>query len=309
MKYFFFKDETTYNKIDNNFYSVDKIDHITSQVADFYSDFPFPNYENLENIKDLSIKLESNVFLKNFKKEIGFGKKIIEVGSGTSQLSIMLAYNTNNSVIAFDPTIESLKLGKEFADKINLSNCFFLKGDIFSDPIEHNSFDIVWCTGVLHHTKNTREAFNIISKWLKPGGIMVLGLYNKYGRLRTNIRQLIYKVLGKYIGKKYVLLFDPYLRKNISKAKINAWINDQYEHPVERSHTIDETLKWFNDNGIDFLNSIPSADLSDEDFRNVLIKKNIGNPITRIFSQIKMLFTNLGTEGGLFIVYGRKKLK
>ena len=307
MKYFFFKNDIEYKKIKDNFFSVGKKDIVTEEVSDFYSDQPFPNYDNLETIRDLSVKLEGNVFLKNFKKDIGFGKKIIEVGSGTSQLSIMLAHNTNNSVVAFDPTIESLKLGNEFAIKNNLNNCFFLNGDIFGDPIKHETFDVVWCTGVLHHTKDTIEAFNIISKWLKPGGIMVLGLYNKYGRLRTNFRQIIYKLLGKNIGRKYVLLFDPYLRKNISEKKIDSWINDQYEHPVERSHTIDETLGWFDKNNIEFLNSIPSCDLQNDNFENIFSKKEKGSFLLRLLSQVQMLFGNLGDEGGLFIVYGRKK--
>lgn len=252
MKYFFFKDEKSYTKVSDRFYISEQMDQVTKDVTNFYSDLPFPNYENLETIRDLSRKLEKNVFLNNFKKEIGFGKKIIEVGSGTSQLSIMLSYCTNNDVVAFDPTYSSLKLGSDFANKSNLKNCFFLNGDIFNDPIKHGSFDVVWCTGVLHHTKNSQEAFNIISKWLKPGGIMVLGLYNKYGRLRTNFRQFMYNLLGKKIGKKFVMLFDPYLRNDISEIKTKSWINDQYEHPVERSHTMDETLLWFKENQISF---------------------------------------------------------
>jgi len=306
MKHFFFKKNKDYQKIDENFYSTEKMDVTTLRVTKFYTDHPFPNYENLETIRDLSDKLQKNIFLSNFKKQIGFGKKIIEVGSGTSQLSLMLAHNTNNLVVAFDPTLASITLGKEFADKNSLKNCFFLNGDIFDDPIEHETFDIVWCTGVLHHTKDSNKAFDIITQWLKPEGIIIIGLYNKFGRFRTNFRQYIYKLLGKSIGRKYVKIFDPYLRNNISKIKADSWINDQYEHPVERSHTIDEVLKWFNNNNISFLNSIPSADLSKINYKNLFEKRKFGNMLTRVISQILMLFSRLGSEGGLFIVIGKK---
>jgi len=306
MKHFFFKKNKDYQKIDENFYSTEKMDVTTLRVTKFYTDHPFPNYENLETIRDLSDKLQKNIFLSNFKKQIGFGKKIIEVGSGTSQLSLMLAHNTNNLVVAFDPTLASITLGKEFADKNSLKNCFFLNGDIFDDPIEHETFDIVWCTGVLHHTKDSNKAFDIITQWLKPEGIIIIGLYNKFGRFRTNFRQYIYKLLGKSIGRKYVKIFDPYLRNNISKIKADSWINDQYEHPVERSHTIDEVLKWFNNNNISFLNSIPSADLSEINYKNLFEKRKFGNMLTRVISQILMLFSRLGSEGGLFIVIGKK---
>ena len=62
------------------------------------------------------------------------------------------------------------------------------------------------------------------------------------------------------------MLFDPVLRKidKRSKDKIEAWIRDQYEHPVESQHTFDEVLNWFDKNNIEFINSVPSCSLSEE---------------------------------------------
>ena len=58
------------------------------------------------------------------------------------------------------------------------------------------TFDFVWCNGVLHHTKDPYEAFEIISKSLKDKGYILLGLYNKIGRTRTIIRKYISKIFG-----------------------------------------------------------------------------------------------------------------
>ena len=41
-------------------------------------------------------------------------------------------------------------------------------------------------------------------------------------------------------------------RKLTNKEKIDAWINDQYQHPVESLHTIDEVLDWFKKNKIEY---------------------------------------------------------
>ena len=68
-------------------------------VEEFYTKNPFPNYDSFETISDLRNKLEGNEFTSNLKKFIGLGKKIIEVGSGTSQLSIALASRTNNLLL------------------------------------------------------------------------------------------------------------------------------------------------------------------------------------------------------------------
>ena len=279
----------------------------TKEVAKFYQVAPFPNYNDFQTKVDLLDIINSNSFLRDLKETIGFNKKFIEVGSGTSQLSIALAIGTNNEVVALDPTIESLALGVDFAKKNKISNVKFLNADLFENPIKTGYFDFVWCSGVLHHTENTEKAFKIISKWVKPNGTLVLGLYNKYGRLRTNFRQILYKIAGgKSFARKMISIIDPVLRKDISAAKREAWIRDQYEHPVERSHTMDEVLRWFDNEQIKYIGSIPSA-VMDVDYKKIRdMNGEKGTFGSRLFSQIGMLFSNLGSEGGLFIVIGKK---
>ena len=276
-------------------------------VEEFYTNNPFPNYNDFETIFDLRTKVEGNEFTTNLKKFIGLGKRVIEVGSGTSQLSIALASGTNNQVVAFDPTLESLHLGSNFSKKSGVSNCIFVNGDLFSNPFMDEYFDIVWCSGVLHHTENPKKGFEIITTWLKPEGYVIVGLYNFYGRLRTVFRQKLFRLLGSGKFGRYILsLLDPILRQDISEEKKNAWFKDQYQHPVESLHTLDEVLKWFDQNKIEFMSSIPTCDLENINYEKMFLNQNAGNVVTRFFSQVGMLFTPLGSEGGLFFVIGKK---
>jgi ubiquinone/menaquinone biosynthesis C-methylase UbiE len=276
-------------------------------VEEFYTNNPFPNYNDFETIFDLRTKVEGNEFTANLKKFIGFGKRVIEVGSGTSQLSIAVASGTNNQVVAFDPTLESLRLGSNFSKKSGVSNCIFVNGDLFSNPFMDEYFDIVWCSGVLHHTENPKKGFEIITTWLKPEGYVIVGLYNFYGRLRTVFRQKLFRLLGSgNFGRYIVSLLDPILRQDISEEKKNAWFQDQYQHPVESLHTLDEVLKWFDQNKIEFMSSIPTCDLENINYEKMFLNQNTGNVVTRFFSQVGMLFTPLGSEGGLFLVIGKK---
>ena len=280
-------------------------DNTTVKVSKFYSEAPFPNYQGYENKSVLSETVSNNHFLNDLKKYIGFNKTFIEVGSGTSQLSLAMAIGTNNLIVAMDPTKESLQLGKEFSEKNAIHNVVFLNSDIFDNVIEDNFFDFVWCSGVLHHTKDSKNGFEIISKWLKEEGLIIIGVYNKIGRLRTNFRQVIYTLLGKSnFAVKLVSLLDPHLRKNLSKEKNRAWFRDQYEHPVERKHSLDEVMSWFEENNISYLGSIPSPSF---EFENVSQMKGYkGTYFQRLLAQIGMLFSNLGGEGGLCIVVGKK---
>ena len=278
----------------------------TVESSDFYSIAPFPNYQGYENKYVLQKILTENAFLNDLKKHIGFGKKFIEVGSGTCQLSLAFAIGTNNLLVAMDPTKESLKLGRDFAEKNSINNVIFLNSDIFDDVVQDNFFDVVWSSGVLHHTKDSKKGFEIISKWVKENGLIIIGVYNKIGRLRTNFRQLVYKTLNKSnFSKKIISILDPQLRKNLGQEKRKAWFRDQYDHPLERKHSIDEVINWFEDNNISFLGSIPSSNF---EHRNISqMDGDKGSFITRIFAQIIMLFSNLGGEGGLCIVVGKKQ--
>ena len=280
----------------------------TIEVTSFYKTAPFPNFEDFQSKRDLAEVVEKNIFLKDMKNAIGFGKTFLEVGSGTSQLSLALAINTNNLIVALDPTKESLKLGANFADKNNINGVRFFNADIFDNPCKEGFFDYVWCSGVLHHTVDTKKGFEIISKWSKPNGLIIIGLYNTIGRLRTNFRQMIYKLSGKSkFGEKLVRLMDPHLRKNLSKEKSFAWFRDQYEHPVERKHSLDEVINWFDENNIKFLGSIPSANFDGSLKKINEMDGNRGTWFERICAQIMMLFSNLGSEGGLFMVIGRRQ--
>ena len=297
------------NNLDIHFkegiYELNIKNSITQKVGRFYAENPFPDYK-IDDTKHTIQKIgDNNLLMNELKKFVGFNKSLLEVGSGTCQLSNYLAIGTNNKICAFDGSIQSLKLGKEFAKKNNIKNIDFVKGDIFDKIFEDEAFDFIWCNGVLHHTDNPYEAFRCITPNLKKGGYIFVGLYNKFGRFRTKFRKYIYKLFGK----KVLIKFDPVLRKipDNSQDKINAWIKDQYTHPVESTHTFDEILKWFKLNNIEFINSIPESSPFNTTEKKFFEKNHEATFVERILQQFIMIFSSFGGEGGLFIFIGKKK--
>ena len=307
-KNYIFKDQNLF-KYEENIYKGNLNKDVASDVAAFYKTAPFPNYGETESIDELEAKVLKNDVVKSLKKYIGTNKKIIEVGSGTCQLSIALAYGTNNRCVAFDATVESLLLGVAFAKKNNIENIDFVLGDIFDDPFKNNYFDLVWSSGVLHHTENAFKGFKIIRNWVKKDGLIIVGLYNRYGRLWTILRQFLYKLTNQSpLSRCLVNLLDPHLRKkNLLSDQRIAWIRDQYEHPVETLHTLDEVLKWFDELNVDFIGSIPDATAEKEFLGFSQFDGNRGSLLSRLATQIDMLFSPLGQEGGLFLVIGRAR--
>ena len=67
--------------------------------------------------------------------------------------------------------------------------------------------------------------------------------------------------MAKILGEN-IYLFDKNFQKIKSKYKRSAWVKDQFMNPHETLHTPNETLQWFDDNNVEFLNLIPHYDIS-----------------------------------------------
>jgi 2-polyprenyl-3-methyl-5-hydroxy-6-metoxy-1,4-benzoquinol methylase len=296
----YFKKDLKLDK--NGIYQNETESKVTKLIEKFYETKPFPNYKKNDNKSTILKAGDINFIAKRIKEKFRFNKNILEVGAGTCQLSNYLAIGTNNKIFALDATIDSLRLGKKFADENSIKNISFIKADLFEDLFVDNFFDLVWCSGVLHHTKDPYGGFKNIQKYIKKDGYIIIGLYNKIFRIKTVIRQFLYK----FFGKKLVMKLDPHLRKVKNEdEKIDAWINDQYEHPVESMHTFDEVLKWFDLNDIEFINSVPS--MGSFNMHEIFKKSKRGDKFSRIITQFFSIFSPLANEGGLFIVIGKKK--
>jgi SAM-dependent methyltransferase len=294
------------NNLNNKYKLVDGIikfpikNFETNNITNFYKKNPFPNYKKGENISDLLKLIENNQFIIQLKKKVENKKLIAEFGSGTCQLSISLASGTNSIFFAIDATLDSLEIGKKFASENFVENIIFINSDIFNHRFNNNIFDVVISNGVLHHTKNPYLAFEEIIKTLKNDGYIVLGLYNYYGRIKNSI----YKFFYKYFGYNFIKNIDPILKKKDDEQVI-AWLEDQFNHPIESRHTFDEVLDWFKKNNIEFINSIPSCGIFNRN-SDFFSKSKSYNFFSRLIAQLKMIFSSYGNDGGLFIMIGKK---
>lgn len=272
---------------------------ITNRVRSFYEENPFPNYDGIQDFGQLVNKGHQNLFSANLLKAIGWNKRILECGCGTGQLSHYLQLN-NNHVLGIDMSLSSLALAIKHKENNALVRSSFAQMNIFELAIKDDSFDVVIAHGVLHHTFDARRAFACIVRKVKPGGIVIVGLYNYFARAPTWVRSKIIGVLGPKI--------DYVVRNRIRDArKAEIWIKDQYYNPHETWHTLDEVLEWFNEDGIDFLNcSPPVLDTAGETTKDLFAATEPGSRYQRVITQLTWL-TSIAREGALFDVIGRRR--
>lgn len=281
-------------------------DKETQLVQDFYNENPFPGYEDSDTKHSILLKGNKNILANKLKNIFKYKNKILEVGSGTCQLANYFAISTNNQVTAFDATLKSLELGYNFAKKNNIENINFVHGNILKEVFKEEYFDFVWCNGVLHHTTDPYLGFQNCVKTLKKNGLILVGLYNFYGRFFTKIKQILFKIFGVQLIK----MLDPFIFNHLKKdQQINAWIQDQYNHPLEKTYTFKTLYSWFKKNNISLISSVPQATpLKLEDLKESDLKKKLNFKLDHMyfFIELKMLLNFYGQDGGLFIFLGQK---
>jgi SAM-dependent methyltransferase len=276
---------------------------VTDIVKAFYEMSPFPNYEDIENVGDLVRKAQRTFFANLLNEQTPFNIRVLEVGCGTGQMSNFLGVAHRN-IFGTDLCLNSLMLGQKFKVKNGLERVGFYQMNLFKPIFREESFPLVICNGVLHHTSDPYRGFWSISRLVKKGGYILIGLYNKYGRLITDFRRLVFSITGDRLKS-----LDPRLRrKDRGKAKRDAWLADQYKHPHELKHTIGEVLRWFDETGFNFVYGIPNPKafktfkLDDSIFK----KHPQGNMFDHFVTQFG-LFLKGSQEGGFFIMIGKKK--
>src|SRR5690606_17661176 len=130
---------------------------------------PFPNYDDIDDVGTLIKKSHDGVFAKMLNEQIPFNIRILEVGTGTGQLSNFLGI-AQRHVFGVDMTINSLMLAKNFKEKHHLDRVGFYQMNLFRPIFKEKSFPIVICIGVLHHTSDPFGGFQSISRLVADNG-------------------------------------------------------------------------------------------------------------------------------------------
>ncbi len=271
----------------------------TETVRQFYDRAPFPGYRARDSLEELRTRAERSAFVRLLDTAIALDARIVEIGCGTGQMSLYLA-RADRIVIGADLTRASLKLGAAAARRFGVSGVQFVETDLHRPGLRAGAFDVVYASGVLHHTPDPRQSFVRLLPLLRPGGIIVLGLYNAFARIPLRLRRIVARLTQfRWIP------FDPVLRDRESEpGRREAWMRDQYRHPEEHRHTVAEVRRWFADNDVEYLRTYPSV-LMGEETGDLFAADEDNWGMEAWLAQTGWMAT-LGYEGGLFMTIGRR---
>lgn len=227
------------------------------EVRAFYEARPFPGYAPGDDAPALIDRGRRSSFLRALDAALTPGAAVLDCGCGTAQVAAFLALcAARRDVVAVDGCRASLRAAEGFRSRAGLENLHLVRADLFALPLAPASFDVVVCRGVVHHTERPFDAIDRVAERVAPGGVLVLGFYERFARAPHALRRL----LGRRIGRPITAL-DPLLRRrDLDPEKKRTWIEDQYRHPLERRLALPRVLAHLEARGFTWLRSVPPLD-------------------------------------------------
>ena len=162
-------------------------DNVSNRVKMQYEENPYPRWVKLAlPTKEMSIA----EFCKTSKLQLYSNNikgvtapNILVAGCGTGQHSIETASRfLECQVTAIDLSLASLAYAKRKTIETKINNLKYIQADILNLAHMDEKFDIIESVGVLHHMSKPMAGWEVLTKMIKPSGLMRIGLYSELAR-------------------------------------------------------------------------------------------------------------------------------
>jgi len=211
------------------------------------------------------------------------GQVILEAGCGMGRFT-QIALETGAELFSFDL---SNAVEANLRNNGDSAHVHIVQASIYEIPFQKESFDKVFCMGVLQHCPDVRAAFMSLVPFLRPGGEIVIDVYQKHTGLfpplkywarpfltwmgpkgvhkflslvippAFYLKKALYKVplVGKPIGN--LIPIGPvshaprliFTDKELVQVKILSAL-DMFSPVHDHPQTLDTVRRWFSDAGL-----------------------------------------------------------
>lgn len=159
-------------------------------------------------------RLELNL---GFPLEFLRGMDAIEIGCGAGRFTEHLVRHARE-VVAVDyseAVFHNAALGAP--------NLVALRADILDMPKFAQGFDLVFCRGVLQHTRDPKAAMHALFRLAKPGGLVIFDVYRKNPRAWRSFKYFFRPFFRRFVPLER---FDAYVEKHADRLYRlhHAWL-------------------------------------------------------------------------------------
>ena len=175
-------------------------------VCEFYTSHPYPTpVETLERgmWHDENVhRAEHHLLWPD--KEYRADQDVLIAGCGTSQAASFALSHPAARVVGVDVSATSIEHHEKLKRKYRLTNLEMRQWPVERIGDLDERFDVIVCTGVLHHLADPDAGLRALRSALKPDGAMYLLVYAPYGRAGVYVLQEYCRTLGIGTSKQEV---------------------------------------------------------------------------------------------------------
>ena len=153
-------------------------------------------------------------------------RTVLEIGCGAGVDLVRFA-RSGARIIGVDLSVHSLRLASRWLS-LNGLPATVLQSDAETLPFKENSFDLIYSWGVLHHTPDTSRAIREAIRVCKPGGDLLVMLYNR----RSLVALQVWLRFGLFRGRPF--------------ADLRRLLAQHMESPGTRAFTREEAGRLFS---------------------------------------------------------------
>ena len=210
------------------------------------------------------------------------GRIVLDAGCGGGRFLRFVAEHCDE-IIGID---YSIAVERARALTAGRSNVHLIQCDINWHPLKPSRFDIVYSHGVLHHTPDTRRAFDRLPALVRPGGLLYVALFrhtvaplqwaDAFWRGVLNklpvrgldfacalLSGLAYVPMARVLKRFFWFSLQP--THQLRKCCLYDWYGPRFHH----EHTVAEVMGWFRQAGFaepQYINAWPYCP-ADEKYR------------------------------------------
>lgn len=235
-------------------------------VTGMYASHPSPGYSDKIGAADRRMRLRLHCC--GVEPDDWVDADVLDAGCGTGEYALWFA-EEGARVTGIDLSTGSLEEARSFAESAGVDAVRFEERSVLDTGFEEDSFDFVYCTGVLHHTPAPFRGFRELCRVLRPGGKILVSLYNRAGFLPRHVRWWIVRLVadddpGDRVrwGRR---LF-PFTAERLHDETLNdpeTRLFDYFGVGRQSLHPLGETIGWLERCGLEYRGSFPPARLSD----------------------------------------------
>jgi SAM-dependent methyltransferase len=234
-------------------------DDVSRKVQAQYEEHPYPRWHRAPAVAPYPLpRMLRSLFPHLADIDVSEKPEVLIAGCGTGRHAAITAQlQPLGRVLAVDLSRASLAYAARRCKELGLANVRFAQADILGLAGRAERYDLIECSGVLHHMADPLAGWRVLVSLLRPGGAMKLGLYSELGRRHIVAARSLVEGLGVREARRRILeLPGGHPARNVAALRdfySASGVRDLLLHAQEHRFTIPQLAQALEALGVEFL--------------------------------------------------------